>query len=126
MTVGTSLEKSFKVTHADTAQMVGSGNLHVLSTPIMIAWMENTAMTLIFDTLPKGYSSVGTQIHVNHLKASAVDDLVTCTATITAVEGRKITFDIKCHNEEGQLLGGATHERFIVNSEHFMDKLAKK
>lgn len=126
MTVGTSLEKSFKVTHADTAQMIGSGNLHVLSTPIMIAWMENTAMTLIIDALPQGYTSVGTSIQVNHLKASAVDERVTCCATITAVEGRKVVFDITCRNEEGLLLGEATHERFIVNSEHFMAKLEKK
>ncbi len=126
MTVGTSLQKTFKVNPADTAQMIGSGNLHVLSTPIMIAWMENTAMTLIIDTLPKGYTSVGTSIQVNHLKASAVDDMVTSCATITAVDGRKVTFDIRCLNEEGKLIGEATHERFIVNSEHFMAKLTNK
>ena len=83
-------------------------------------------MTLIIDALPQGYTSVGTSIQVNHLKASAVDERVTCCATITAVEGRKVVFDITCRNEEGLLLGEATHERFIVNSEHFMAKLEKK
>ena len=119
------MEKRFKINNKDTAQAIGSGNLHVLSTPIMIAWMENTARTLIIDAIPKGNTSVGTSIHVDHIRASAVGDAVVCKATITEVEGRKVKFDITCQNEQGEVIGKASHTRYIVDSEHFMSKLNK-
>ena len=47
---------------------------------------------------------------------------VTATATLTAVEGRKLVFEITAADEDKQI-GKGTHERFIVNKEKFMVKL---
>ena len=41
---------------------------------------------------------------------------VTAKATVSAVEGRKITFDIEASDGVG-IIGRGTHERFVINNE---------
>ena len=47
LTVGISLEQEKIVMDNETAEKIGSGGLHVFSTPMLIAFMENTAYNLI-------------------------------------------------------------------------------
>ncbi len=112
------------VTLSATAQEMGSGSLPVYATPALVAFMENTACQLI-DTLmlDDGYTTVGTRMDIQHLKASAVGENITCTATLSAQEGRKYTFSIEAYNQKGICIAKALHERFCVNSEHFLQKL---
>ncbi len=42
-------------------------------------------------------------------------------ATVTAVEGRKISFAIEASDGVG-IIGRGTHERFVINNEKFMAK----
>ncbi len=116
--------QSTTVTHSATAQEMGSGSLPVYATPALVAFMENTACQLI-DTLglEDGYTTVGTRMDIQHLKASAVGEGITCTATLTAQEGRKYTFSIEAYNAKGICIAKAIHERFCVNIDHFMQKL---
>lgn len=119
------IKKTFTVTPHDTAENVGSGSLPVLATPIMVAWMENTAMAIAAQSLAPADTTVGISMSVQHVKASAVGETITCTARQTAADGRKLTFEITCTNADGDTVGTATHERFIVTAERFMAKLRK-
>ena len=47
---------------------------------------------------------------------------VRATATLTAVDGRKLTFAVEAADEAGAI-GKGTHVRFIVDKERFMAKL---
>jgi fluoroacetyl-CoA thioesterase len=109
------------VNEKQTAEEYGSGLLPVFATPALIGLMENTAMKLI--ELPEGTSSVGTSINMKHLKASPVGSEIKCTATITEIDGRRYSFEIKATDASGDIVGEAVHERFIVNIEKFMSKL---
>lgn len=109
------------VATSQTAEEYGSGLLPVYATPALIGFMENTAMKMI--ELPADSSSVGILMNMKHLKASAVGATITCTATITEVDGRKYTFAIKAMDESGDVVGEAIHERFVVNVEKFMSKV---
>jgi fluoroacetyl-CoA thioesterase len=82
--------------------------------------MENTAMQLI--ELPEGSSSVGISINMKHLKASAIGETIHCTATVTAIDGRRYYFELKATDSTGDLIGEGTHERVVVNIEKFMSK----
>ena len=53
---------------------------------------------------------------------SAVGARGLATATLTAVEGRKLTFAVEAV-DEGGVIGKGTHVRFIVDKERFMAKL---
>ncbi len=114
--------QTITVIESQTAQFVGSGGLPVFSTPSLIALMESTAMNMLTD-LPEGKTSVGTEISIKHLKASAVGAKVHCTATITEIEGRRYSFSVKAFDDNDFVLGEGTHERFVVDIEKFMSKL---
>ena len=51
-----------------------------------------------------------------------MDDTVKATATLTAVEGRKLVFSVQAEDSKG-LIGKGSHERFIINNEKFMSKV---
>lgn len=101
---------------------VGSGDLHVLSTPSMIALMEEAAMRCVAPNLKEGQTTVGGKIAVSHLKPTAHERTISATATLTAVEGRKLQFTITASDEDG-LIGEGEHTRFIVDREKFMARL---
>ncbi len=117
------MTQSIIVTHELTAEVIGSGSLLVYATPAVVALIENTACQCITN-LHAGETTVGTHIDVHHLKASAVGEKVTCTATLVAQEGRKYSFTAEVVNATGETIARATHERFLVNAERFMEKVA--
>jgi len=116
-----SFSQTMQVAETQTAIQYGSGLLPVFATPALIALMENTAMQLI--NLPKGSSSVGISITMQHVKASPVGACIQCTATITAIEGRKYTFKIIATDSSTDVIGKAIHERVVVDIEKFMSKI---
>lgn len=111
-----------KVTMDKTAIAVGSGDLEVFATPMMVAMMENEAMNVAKKYCGEGETTVGISVSVNHMRATKVGGDVRAEAVITAVDGRKISFQIKAFDQNGEI-GNGTHERFVVNTEKFLSKL---
>ena len=105
------------------ASHVGSGDLRVLSTPSMIALMEEAAMHCVAAHLDAQLTTVGGHISASHLKPTAHGHTITATATLTKVEGRKLQFSITASDEEG-IIGEGEHTRFIVDREKFMARLS--
>ena len=103
---------------------VGSGDLHVLATPSMIALMEEAAMRCVASDLEENQTTVGGHIAASHLRPTAHGRTITATATLTAVEGRKLQFTVSASDDEG-LIGEGEHTRFIVDREKFMARLEK-
>jgi len=116
-----SFSQTIQVTDYQTALHYGSGLLPVFATPALIAFMENTATQLI--PLPDGCSSVGISINMQHLKASSVGSTIQCTATISAIEGKKYTFEIVATDHSMEIIGKAIHERIVVDIARFMSKI---
>ena len=110
------------VTEAVTAIQVGSGDMPVLATPMMMALMENAAMLAVRAQLPEGCTTVGGHIESSHLRPSRIGDVVTAVAEVTKVDGKKIFFKVAAYCGEN-LLGEGTHLRFIVDRKRFMEKL---
>lgn len=123
MDTGLNYTSTLEVTEARTALSMGSGDLPVLATPAMMALMENAAMMAVAPQLPEGSTTVGGHISSSHLMPTPVGATVTATATLTAVDGRKLTFHVEAHDQEGHLLGEGTHLRFVVDRERFMSRL---
>lgn len=119
---GLSYTSKVKVTLDNCASAVGSGGLDVFATPSMIALMENAAMNAVAPYLPEGSTTVGSEINTTHIKPSALGTDVYATATLAAVEGRKLLFNVEAGDASGTI-GKGTHVRFIVDIERFMAKL---
>ncbi len=125
MKIGQTFEHKLTVTNEMLAKNVGSGSVPVYATPTMIAHMEYAAAACVEKSLDEGMVTVGTLVNIKHLAATPEGMKVTVTATLTAAEGRKLTFDLIAHDEADKI-GEGTHERFIVNAEKFAEKTAAK
>lgn len=122
---GLKLTKQYRVTEMMTAATMKSGELFVLATPYLVALMEDVASSCVKPYLDEGTTSVGTRVDVQHLAATPVGMEVTVTAELTAIEGRKLQFTVTAWDSV-EVIGQARHERFVVNSERFLQKVVKK
>ena len=115
---------SFTVTEADTAQVLGSGDLPVLATPRLLAWCE-AATCAALDGLPEGRTSVGTRAELDHLAANAVGDTVEVEARVTARTDRAVSFAVEARHA-GRVVGRGTVERAVVDRRRFLSRLAER
>lgn len=110
------------VTEADSAVTHASGTLEVYATPAMIGLMENAAKSCVEHHLPAEYTTVGIEVNVKHLKATAIGSKVKCEAVLQEVKGKNLFFKVVVWDENGKI-GEGIHVRYIVNSEEFIKKL---
>lgn len=115
---------TMKVEEKHLACNVGSGDLPVLATPMMIALMENAAMMAVAPALTDEESTVGGQMNASHTRPTALGDDVRAVATLTAIDRRKLTFSVEAFDSKGSI-GTATHLRFIVNRTKFMTSVGE-
>ncbi len=125
ITVGMLGTAETQVERSDTALEVGSGDLLVYATPCMVAMMEGAACAAIAPALKEGQTSVGTMLSIQHTAATPVGLEVRAEAEVTAVEGKKITFRVTAFDEKGEI-GHGTHERVLVTSQKFLEKVYDK
>jgi predicted thioesterase len=118
------LSRTFEKTAepAESAAALGSGGLEVFSTPSLVALFEITAKGLVDPLLPAGESTVGIDIHVKHLKATRIGKRVRCTARVTGVDGRRLTFAGEMWDEAGKI-GEGEHVRYVVRDADFLKRL---
>lgn len=110
------------VTATDTARAVGSGDLEVLGTPVVLAWCEEAACAAL--ELDASQTSVGTRIDLEHLAASPVGAEVTATAHVIHTDGRLVRFQVAAHDAGGTLLATGEIRRVIVDRERFLARIA--
>jgi predicted thioesterase len=125
LTPGLSAELNITVTDADTAAKWGSGLVPVYSTPALVGLMEATAVKALEGQLEAGKTTVGGHIDVHHLAATPVGMNVRARAELTAIEGRKLTFQVEAWDEV-EKIGEALHERFLIDTQKFVDRVQAK
>ena len=123
--IGTENAVSTVVDETNIASRAKSGTLPVFATPCMIALMEQAAAELVQKSLGDGSTTVGIQMNVSHLAATAIGAIVTATAKVTAVDRRKIDFEVTAFDNAG-IIGKGEHTRFVVDTEKFMAKAEER
>ncbi len=113
------------VVESDTAAVYGSGLAPVLSTPHLIALMENAAQTALTPHLEAGQSSVGTAIAIRHLAATPVGMRVRVHAEVVEVALPRVCFRVEAWDAI-EKIGEGEHERFIIDTARFMARVARK
>jgi fluoroacetyl-CoA thioesterase len=97
----------------------------VLSTPTMVAMMEQAAIEAIKPFLDAGESSVGTTIEVSHTAATPPGHRARAEAEVTKVEGRRLEFSVRAFDDVEQI-GSGTHRRAVIDAAKFNDRLKSK
>ncbi|MGI9085540.1 MAG: thioesterase family protein [Aeromicrobium sp.] len=114
------------VTHTvadeDTALALGSGDLDVLATPRLLAWMEEATCAAL--DLDVASTSLGTRVEIEHLAASSVGAEVTATATVMHRDGRLVRFQVVAHDDDGTVLATGEVRRIVVDRERFLSRMA--
>ena len=123
--VGMRLEVERVVTENDTAAKAASGAVEVLATPIMIAWMEEVSLHLAQKELEEGFTTVGTEVNIKHLKGTLVGKTVKIISVLKEIDRKRLVFDVEVL-EDGIAVGTGSHTRFIIDTAKFYEKLKNK
>jgi fluoroacetyl-CoA thioesterase len=107
------------------ASELDSSLASVLSTPTMVAMMEQAAIEAIKPFLEAGESSVGMSIEVSHTAATPPGHRARAEAEVTKVEGRRLEFDVRAFDDVDQI-GSGSHRRAVVDAAKFNDRLKTK
>jgi predicted thioesterase len=107
-----------------TISFMGEG-ARVYATPRLISDIEFTCRDLILQHVDPGEDSVGMEVAVKHLAPTLAGSTVEITVHITAVDGRKISFDVSARDELDTVSAG-THMRFIVEVARTKERLKVK
>jgi fluoroacetyl-CoA thioesterase len=117
--IGTWLERDWPVHEALTVRAHGSIDIPVLATPHLIFMLEDTCVLAMQPLLASGEITVGTCVHIDHLAAARVGQLVTVRADLVSVRGRRLMFRVegRCGKT---VIGRGLHERAVVDAQTFL------
>ncbi len=118
---------SFDVSDDDTALAQGSGDVPVLATPRLVAWLEAATVECLAAVLDAGSTSVGTRVEVEHVAPSPVGAAVVARASVSYVDGRLVRFEVAAEHtvKDGDPVVVATGRvtRVVVDRERFLARL---
>jgi fluoroacetyl-CoA thioesterase len=103
-----------------TAAEMGSGDVEVLATPAVVALVERVAVSAVAGALEPGSTTVGARMELDHLAPTPVGAMVTATARLAEVDGRRLTFSFEV-TDSGGLVARGTHIRVLVNRDTFLE-----
>lgn len=119
-----SAHRSLVVGKEHTAGEIGSGNLDVLATPMLIALMEAAALAAVQEFLPPGFTTVGIKVDIDHLRATPQGETVTAEAVLARREERALDFTVEARDRFG-VVGQGFHRRFIIEERKFLEKIRR-
>ena len=123
--IGASKERRITVDSSHTTSFLWEGE-NVLSTPSMIAEMEETCRLLLKEAIPEAeWDSVGTIVDIKHLASTPVGTEVILKAKVLSIDGRRIMFEVEAQDKL-ERIGEGRHERFIINVPRFRSKFHEK
>jgi predicted thioesterase len=114
------------VTTADTAAVLGSGDLPVLATPRLINWLERATFTAAAAVVVPPETTVGTLVRVEHLKASPVGSVITLSCTTPMSDGRRLIFHVRATDQDGNEVAAGELHRRVVDPSRFMARFTER
>jgi predicted thioesterase len=113
----------FVVGEQDTASALGSGDVAVLATPRLLAWLEAATVAAAQPWVEPGQTSVGTRMEIEHLAPTAVGSVVSVSGDLAHRDGRLLRFAVAAQDASGRLVAGGTITRVVVDRERFLGRL---
>lgn len=122
--VGTTTTRRITIDKPRTIDFLGEA-LRVYATPELVRDIEVTCREFLLGYADAGEDSVGIGISVTHGGATLLGMQVDITITVTAVEGRKVSFSVVAKDDAEEISRGE-HGRFVVEVEKLRGKVAAK
>ena len=125
LTSGMTYEVKELIDDTRTAKALGSGGYPVAATPYLVLIVENAAYLLAQGGLDDSFSTVGTRMDFEHLRATPKGMYVTAKAVLKLVENKRLLFSFEVYDER-ELVARGEHERFIVETDKFLSRTEAK
>jgi fluoroacetyl-CoA thioesterase len=97
----------------------------VYGTPYLVRDIEMTCRNLLLEHCDAGEDSVGTDVNIKHLAPTLLGMMVEIKATVAAVDGRKVAFEVSANDGIDHICTG-THGRFVVDTAKTVERLKAK
>lgn len=122
--VGLTATRRITIDKPRTVDFLGE-QLRVYATPELVRDFEVACREFLLDFCDAGEDSVGTGINITHAGATLLGMEVEITVTVTAVEGRKVSFLLIARDGSEEISRGE-HGRFVIQVDKLRAKVAAK
>ncbi len=124
--IGDSLTMQKTVNESDTTGNYWTTHIeNLLSTPGLVAMMQEASVALIDEKLPEGFISVGKSAEIVHEHPTVVGAVVTIRVEIKSFDGYHIRIKMIAYDDSGIVAKGS-HMRSIVNEKWMKLKVQKR
>tara|TARA_B100000378_G_C17796066_1_gene325654 strand:+ start:70 stop:486 length:417 start_codon:yes stop_codon:yes gene_type:complete len=113
LATGITAARRIEVDETRTIDFLGEA-LRIYSTPSLLLDIEQHCRDLILQHLDKAEDTVGIRIELDHMGATPLGMAVNITATVTEVEGRRITLQVEA-SDSLEAVATAKHVRFVID-----------
>ena len=121
---GVSRTNRFVVNRERTISFLGE-DARTYGTPSMILDIEHTCRELILEHADAGEDSVGMEVAVKHLAPTLMGMTVKIAVRVTAVDGRRVSFEVAAKDEIEAICTG-THARFVIDKAKTYERVQAK
>jgi len=80
----------------------------------LVALLEHAARKWMTAFMEPGEQSVGARVTIARATPQPAADVVTTTATLRELRGRRYIFDVELRNVAGELIARGTNERAVI------------
>lgn len=113
------------VQRSDTAANYSEHLNELMSTPAWVDMAIRASIEAVDKHLPNGYITVGHSLQVTHEAPTFLGMVVHVKATLAAIDGNRLWFDIVSWDEVGEI-GRGRHERVIVSRDGLLKKAKER
>ena len=99
--------------------------LRVYSTPSMVLDIERACRDFVGEFQTDAENTVGARVEIDHLGPTLLGMWVDVTATVTAIEGRRVDFEAEVRDAL-DTVGRAKHVRYVVDLAKQKERLEAK
>jgi len=123
--IGETFTYRLQTTEEMSASRYQDSSPPVFATPFLVGAVEAAAARLMERWLEPGEMSVGGRVDLKHTAPTPLGWEVRTEAILVQTDGKRWDFRVACFDEV-EKIGEATHTRFVVRAEPFLETVAKK
>ncbi|WP_429809082.1 thioesterase family protein [Ensifer sp. B1-9] len=97
----------------------------VFATAFLVGFVEWTCIEALRPYLSAGQRTVGVHVDLSHSAATPVGMAVTADVKLLSFSGRALRFGVTCRDEV-EVISQGYHDRFLVETDRFMARVARK
>jgi len=112
LAVGMSRTRRIDINEGRTIGFLGE-DMRIYGTPYMVLDVEQACRDFLLEYLTDAENSVGARVEIDHLGPTLKNMWVEVTVTVSAIEGRRFSFDAEVRDAL-DLVGRAKHIRVVV------------